>query len=140
MEFVNLPAQARKPRGAFRREDIVAASLWGPLVVGRGDQAEPALFGKSVQKGVQGARTDVESMSAEFLENPLPVNGLLLRVMQDVDLPEGKKHLTQQLIGHPAQASGHENAHARTPMWLRVDVVSGRPYTRPSFTVIVSLP
>lgn len=81
-----------------RRQPIDAGCL-GSLGCRRAKPAAPLHAG---QHGIECARTQPVPVPLELVEHPLSVDTRLIRVMQDVDLPERQQELPRNRIAHPA--------------------------------------
>src|SRR5581483_716534 len=65
---------------------------------------KPAEARHAGEQRVQGAGADFITVAAKFRENPLAVNRLLARVVQDVNLPESEQDFAVQRLQVHAEA------------------------------------
>jgi hypothetical protein len=79
-----------------RRQPVYARRL-GALRLSR---AKPAALGHPRQHGIQRPRTQAITVVVQLLEHPLTIDALVGGVVEDVNLPEGEKELTDDWISH----------------------------------------
>ena len=87
------PIQDVVPSGC----ETVDAGRFGPLGFGR---SKPAALGHPREDWIQRTRTQSIAVLLQFLEHPLPIHAVLVGVVQNVDLPEGKEELAHNRIAH----------------------------------------
>jgi len=100
MQFFNLSSQARQRPGTFRREHIFASRLRRGRSHRTSCGSEPSLVFHAREERVERAGAHLESVAAEFLEQPLSIDPTFPGVVQNVDLPERQMYLARNLIGH----------------------------------------
>lgn len=87
MEFLDLGAKEGEDLAAFAGERVFLAGMRVGLWFG----LEPAVRFHAPEHWIEGARTDVVAVVAQFFGDPLAVDGALLGVMEDVNFPEADK-------------------------------------------------
>ncbi len=92
LQFVERRTQTPQDFCAGRR-DAIDARIAGFLRFGR---TQPSTTSHAREQRIERAGAQPVSMALQFLEHPLPVHALLLRVMQDVNLPERQQELTNE--------------------------------------------
>ena len=81
---------------APRRQTVDAR---GFRALGLGRPQPPALRHPR-QHRIQRARTQAIAVMVQLFEHPLPVDAVFIRVVEDVDLPEGEQELAHDWIAH----------------------------------------
>jgi len=91
MKLLNLRFDQFQDSLAFLGQPIVLTSPPTALRVALAPEPPQPLH--PVQQRIQRAGTDFISMPAQLRQNPLPVDGLLIRMMEDVNLPKAEQNL-----------------------------------------------
>jgi hypothetical protein len=107
------PEHVQHGRAAGRQVIVTPAPL--PFS-NSGFRLQPSVALETFQEWIEGAGTDVVSVTAQLGEHPLADDGMLGGVMQDVHLPEPQQDLSRQEFG---VRGGHEGS---PPVITTIDV------------------